>query len=145
LSEQCQEYASALINETRTSKELEIILNYDHETIPGEIENESNTLGRLKLAIKCKQKKFVAHPHCQQLLVKLWYEGISGFRRRNIFVKFIAILGLAIVFPFLSIIYILFPTSKCGQILNQPFIKFVCHSASYIIFLGWLYLLEKSF
>ena len=58
-SEQCQEYASALINETRTSKELEIILNYDHETIPGEIENETNSLGRLRLAIKCKQKKVI--------------------------------------------------------------------------------------
>jgi len=59
LSEQCKEYASALINETRTSKELEIVLNYDHETIPGEVENEHNTLGRLKLAIKYKQKKVV--------------------------------------------------------------------------------------
>jgi len=88
--------------------------------------------------------KFVAHPHCQQLLVKLWYEGISGFRRRSIFVKFFGILALATLFPFLSIIYILFPASKCGQILNQPFIKFVCHSASYIIFLSRLIFLKEK-
>ena len=49
LSEQCQEYASALINETRTSKELEIILNYDNETLSGLIDNGKNNLGRLKL------------------------------------------------------------------------------------------------
>ena len=59
LSVQCQEYASALINETRTSKELEIILNYDHENPPVLYENEieKNSLSRLKLAIRYKMKK----------------------------------------------------------------------------------------
>lgn len=61
LSEQCQEYASALINETRTSKELEIILNYDHENPPVLYENETEktSLSRLKLAIRYKQKKVI--------------------------------------------------------------------------------------
>ena len=40
---------------------------------------------RLKLAIKCKQKSFVAHPNVQQLLGSIWYEGVPGFRRLNIF------------------------------------------------------------
>jgi transient receptor potential cation channel subfamily C protein 4 len=140
LSQQCQEYASALLAETRTSHELEIILNYDHENPPAlfENENEKNSLSRLKLAIKYKQKKFVAHPHCQQLLVRLWYDGISGYRRRNIVVKTIVIIFIALLFPFLSLLYILLPRSKIGGILRQPFTKFICHSASYIIFLGLL-------
>ena len=60
LSLQCQEYASALLAETRTSQELEIILNHDHENIPSLYENEqekTTNLSRLKLAIKYKQKK----------------------------------------------------------------------------------------
>ena len=59
LSQQCQEYASALLAETRTSHELEIILNYDHENPPALFENEEEktSLSRLKLAIKYKQKK----------------------------------------------------------------------------------------
>lgn len=59
LSLQCQEYASALLAETRTSQELEIILNHDHENPPVLFENEQekNKLNRLKLAIKYKQKK----------------------------------------------------------------------------------------
>ena len=59
LSEQCQEYASALLAETRTSHELEIILNYDHENPPALVESqiEKKSLSRLKLAIKYKQKK----------------------------------------------------------------------------------------
>ena len=59
LSQQCQEYAGALLAETRTSHELEIILNYDHENPPALFENEEEktSLSRLKLAIKYKQKK----------------------------------------------------------------------------------------
>ncbi len=59
LSQQCQEYASALLAETRSSEELEIILNYDHENPPALFENEEEKSGlkRLKLAIKYKQKK----------------------------------------------------------------------------------------
>ena len=57
LSLSCQEYASALLGETRTSKELEIILNYDHENLPNPVNNDETTLSRLKLAIKYKQKK----------------------------------------------------------------------------------------
>jgi transient receptor potential cation channel subfamily C member 4 len=138
LSEQCQEYASALINETRTSKELEIILNYDHENPPVLYENETEktNLSRLKLAIRYKQKKFVSHPHCQQLLVSLWYDGISGYRRRNVVVKFLLILTLTLIFPLLSLIYLIMPCSKLGKILRQPFIKFISHSASYFVFLG---------
>jgi transient receptor potential cation channel subfamily C protein 4 len=57
LSLSCQEYASLLLAETRTSKELEIILNHDHENIPSIVNSDKMTLSRLKLAIKYKQKK----------------------------------------------------------------------------------------
>lgn len=164
LSQQCQEYASALLAETRTSQELETILNHDHENPPVLFENEQEktNLNRLKLAIKYKQKKvaycclrllyiiflgknekcvfsfffkFVSHPHCQQLLVSLWYDGISGYRRRNIVVKTLIICFVAVIFPFLSLIYLVMPHSRVGRILRQPFIKFICHSASYVLFL----------
>jgi transient receptor potential cation channel subfamily C protein 4 len=140
LSQQCQEYAGALLAETRTSEELEIILNHDHENPPALFENEPEkaSLSRLKLAVKYKQKKFVAHPHCQQLLVALWYDGISSYRRRNIVVKTFIIFIISLIFPILSLIYLIFPYSKFGKILRQPFIKFISHSASYILFLSLL-------
>lgn len=79
--------------------------------------------------------KFVSHPHCQQLLVSLWYDGISGYRRRNIAVKTLIICLIALLFPFFSLIYLIMPHSRIGKILRQPFIKFICHSASYVLFL----------
>jgi hypothetical protein len=58
LAQQCQEYSAALLAETRSSKELEIILNYDSENPPVVSEtNEKMHLSRLKLAIRYKQKK----------------------------------------------------------------------------------------
>ena len=59
------------------------MLNYD---ISGDIwdPGETQTLHRLKLALKCKQKAFVAHPNVQQLLATIWYEGLPGWRRMNI-------------------------------------------------------------
>ena len=43
------------------------------------------SLERLKLAITYKQKAFVAHSSVQQLLASIWYEGLPGFRRKNVF------------------------------------------------------------
>ena len=59
LAQQCQDYSAALLAETRSSKELEIILNYDSENPPvlSETTTEKMTLARLKLAIRYKQKK----------------------------------------------------------------------------------------
>ena len=71
-------------------------------------------LKRLKLAIKYKQKRvsiqalqnpflhhnhiisfkespflfqFVAHPNVQQLLASIWYEGLPGFRQKNMLLQ----------------------------------------------------------
>jgi hypothetical protein len=45
-----------------------------------------------------------------------------------------ALVGL--LFPVLSVGYLLMPHSGVGRIMRQPFIKFICHSVSYIFFLS---------
>ena len=55
-----------------------MILNYsdtESTTAAGTAWNpgQTQTLDRLKLALKCKQKTFVAHPNVQQLLTTIWY------------------------------------------------------------------------
>jgi transient receptor potential cation channel subfamily C protein 4 len=137
LAQQCQDYSAALLAETRSSKELEIILNYDSENPP--VLNETSEkmhLSRLKLAIRYKQKKFVSHAHCQQLLASLWYEGLPGFRRRNSALKIMITALVGLLFPVLSTAYLLMPRSGIGRIMRQPFIKFICHSISYVFFLS---------
>lgn len=38
-------------------------------------------------------------------------------------------------FPLLSVMYLIAPKTEIGKILRLPFLKFICHSASFLIFL----------
>ena len=90
--------------------------------------------------------KFVSHSHCQQLLASLWYEGLPGFRRRNSVIKVLIIAIVGLLGPLLSIAYLLMPRSRIGRIMRQPFIKFICHSVSYIFFLSmWKFFVFVNF
>ena len=54
---QCQDFATALLDHTRSSQELEVLLNHDPNDLPHE-DCDRIQLNRLKLAIKLKQKKY---------------------------------------------------------------------------------------
>ncbi|KAG9351781.1 hypothetical protein JZ751_023032 [Albula glossodonta] len=56
LSHQCKQFAKDLLDQTRSSRELEMILNFRDDINPLEEEN-NNDLARLKLAIKYHQKE----------------------------------------------------------------------------------------
>nr|KAF6428666.1 transient receptor potential cation channel subfamily C member 4 [Rousettus aegyptiacus] len=56
LSRQCKQFAKDLLDQTRSSRELEIILNYRDDNSLIE-EQSGNDLARLKLAIKYRQKE----------------------------------------------------------------------------------------
>ncbi|XP_070198596.1 short transient receptor potential channel 4-like [Littorina saxatilis] len=144
LAHKCQDFAVDLLEQTRGSRELNIILNHD-TTSSGMDDSgaEKMTLSRLKLAVKYKQKKFVAHPNCQQLLASLWYDGLPGFRRRSLLSKMTIIFTIAFTFPLLSIVYLIAPMSYLGRLIRKPFIKFIVHSSSYLCFLLLLILVSQ--
>lgn len=56
LSQQCKQFAKDLLDQTRSSRELEMILNYRDDINLLE-EEGNNDLARLKLAIKYHQKE----------------------------------------------------------------------------------------
>nr|XP_021196624.2 transient receptor potential protein [Helicoverpa armigera] len=143
LRQQCQEFATSLLDHTRTSKELEIMLNYNPWDVDCWEPGERQTLGRLKLAIKYKQKMFVAHPNVQQLLGAIWYEGLPGFKRKNIVGQCIQVAKLGVMFPVYCTIYMLAPNSEYGRFMKKPFVKFICHSSSYMLFLTLLSLASQ--
>lgn len=143
LRQQCQTFATSLLDHTRTSKELEIMLNYNPWDIDCWEPGERQTLGRLKLAIKYKQKMFVAHPNVQQLLGAIWYEGLPGFKRKNIIGQCIQVAKLGVMFPVYCTIYMLAPNSVYGRFMKKPFVKFICHSSSYMLFLSLLSLASQ--
>ncbi|XP_017784473.1 PREDICTED: transient receptor potential protein-like [Nicrophorus vespilloides] len=129
-----QGFATTLLDHVRTSSELEILLNYDPEGDVWE-PGEHQSLERLKLAIKYKQKMFVAHPSVQQLLAAIWYEGLPGFRRKSLVGQLVQVAHLGAMFPIYCTIYMMKPESEMGLFLKKPFVKFICHSTSYAYFL----------
>ncbi|KAL8587650.1 hypothetical protein ACOMHN_045339 [Nucella lapillus] len=144
LATKCQDLAVDLLEQIRGSRELSIILNHD-TTSSGmdDAGSEKMMLSRLKLAVKYKQKKFVAHPNCQQLLASLWYSGLPGFRRKSLMSKMFIIFSIALTYPLLSVIYMLAPTSYLGRLIRKPFIKFIVHQSSYLCFLMLLILVSQ--
>ncbi|KAH9397620.1 Short transient receptor putative channel 1 [Tyrophagus putrescentiae] len=142
LRKQCQMFATTLLDHTRTSEELELLLNYDPNGDP--LENHDRMqLSRLKLAISVRQKMFCAHANVQQLLASIWYKSVPGFRRRNIVAQTLQLIGIGALFPLLALAYILAPRSALGRFTKKPFIKFICHSASYVSFLVLLMLASQ--
>ncbi|XP_055081791.1 short transient receptor potential channel 4-like [Periophthalmus magnuspinnatus] len=141
LSKNCKRFAKELLDQTRSTRELQIILNYKDNVNP--LEENTNELARLKLAIKYCQKEFVAQPNCQQLLASRWYDELPGWRRRHWAVKLIICIFIGILFPLLSLLYLVSPKSRYGLFIRKPFIKFICHTASYLTFLFLLFLASQ--
>ncbi|XP_060092744.1 short transient receptor potential channel 4 isoform X1 [Heteronotia binoei] len=142
LSQLCKQFAKDLLDQTRSSRELEIILNYRDDNSIIEEQN-GNDLARLKLAIKYRQKEFVAQPNCQQLLASRWYDEFPGWRRRHWAVKMLTCVIIGFLFPVFSVCYLIAPKSPLGLFIKKPFIKFICHTASYLTFLFFLLLASQ--
>ncbi|XP_068136406.1 short transient receptor potential channel 3 isoform X2 [Hyperolius riggenbachi] len=133
LSMQCKDFVVGVLDLCRDSEEVEAILNGDVDAEPPDSHRPS--LSRVKLAIKYEVKKFVAHPNCQQQLLTIWYENLSGLREQIIPIKCFVVLVVALGLPFLAVGYWIAPCSRLGKALRSPFMKFVAHAASFIIFL----------
>ncbi|XP_004517522.1 transient-receptor-potential-like protein isoform X2 [Ceratitis capitata] len=142
LRRQCQKFAVDLLDQTRTSNELAIILNYDPEMSTYE-PGDRMSLNRLEQAITYKQKKFVAHSNIQQLLSAIWYDGLPGFRRKTLLEKFWCIIQVAVLFPVYCMIYMFAPNCRTGILMRKPFMKFLIHASSYLFFLFILILVSQ--
>ncbi|XP_030621350.1 short transient receptor potential channel 3 [Chanos chanos] len=138
LSMQCKDFVVGVLDLCRDTEEVEAILNGDISAELEEGQRHRTLLSRVKLAIKYEVKKFVAHPNCQQQLLTIWYENLSGLREQTIAVKCLVVLVVALGLPLLAVGYWFAPCSKLGKVLRSPFMKFVAHAASFIIFLGLL-------
>ncbi|KAM6061595.1 Short transient receptor potential channel 5 [Chlamydotis macqueenii] len=143
LSQQCKRFAKDLLDQARSSRELEIILNHRDDQSEELDPQKCHDLAKLKVAIKYHQKEFVAQPNCQQLLATLWYDGFPGWRRKHWAVKLLTCVTIGLLFPMLSVAYLIAPKSRLGLFIKKPFIKFICHTGSYLTFLFMLLLASQ--
>ncbi|XP_074873634.1 short transient receptor potential channel 2-like [Carettochelys insculpta] len=148
LEQLSQEFAVELLGMCRNQSEVTAVLNDLGE---GDEEEELNdqafeegipNLARLRLAVNYNQKRFVAHPICQQVLSSIWCGELSGWRGSNALWKVFVSCSIFLAMPLLSLLYWIAPTSRAGKMLKIPVIKFLLHSASYLWFL--IFLLVES-
>ncbi|KAI3413578.1 bifunctional tryptophan synthase trp1 [Globodera pallida] len=140
-AEQCKQYACDLLSQCRSTEEVMAVLNKEDNFCNEEVDLSAAkcSLARLKLAIKYEQKTFVAHPHCQQLLTSIWYEGFPLKRHRSSSLRTLLIaLLLVLGWPLMAICYIASPKSRVGEIVRSPFMKFLYYSTSFGCFLALL-------
>ncbi|XP_054442650.1 short transient receptor potential channel 4 isoform X6 [Pteronotus mesoamericanus] len=104
-------------------------------------------IGAVELLLNHKkpsgEKQFVAQPNCQQLLASRWYDEFPGWRRRHWAVKMLTCFVIGLLFPVFSVCYLIAPKSALGLFIRKPFIKFICHTASYLTFLFLLLLASQ--
>ncbi|XP_042270350.1 short transient receptor potential channel 6 isoform X2 [Thunnus albacares] len=111
LSMQCKDFVVGLLDLCQNTEEVEAILNGDIESCKSSETFGRQNLIRLKLAIKYEVKKFVAHPNCQQQLLSIWYENLSGLRQQTTAVKILLVLGVAVGLPVLAFLYWIAPST----------------------------------
>ncbi|XP_071173975.1 short transient receptor potential channel 7-like [Mytilus edulis] len=132
LADQLSEYLVKLLDKVRGHDELEILLNKKGR----DSDDESyELLSRLKLAIHYNEKKFVAHPSCQQKLVSIWYDDLRSLERSNWFFRSMMVGCVTLTYPFIALLYMIAPKSKIGRFTKYPCIKFIGHAISFITFL----------
>ncbi|XP_062830408.1 short transient receptor potential channel 2-like [Anolis carolinensis] len=149
LEQLCQEFAFELLGMCRNQSEVTAVLNDDNGV--GEAEEEEGgalddqafeegipNLARLRLAVNYNQKRFVAHPICQQVLSSIWCGSLPSWRGSNSLWKVFVSCSIFLTMPFLCLVYWFAPKSKVGKMLKIPVIKFLLHSASYVWFLVFL-------
>lgn len=141
LADQCEQFAADLLDQVRDSEEQAYILNHDPYGWSNPSEDiTSSQPNRVKVGIHFEQRKFVAHPHCQQRLIEQWFHGLPGWRDQGSCKTSSLMFLMGLCFPILSLCYIFSPCGKIGRFLRVPYVKFVCHTASQIYFLGLLLL-----
>uniref|UniRef100_A0A2K6DCR7 Transient receptor ion channel domain-containing protein n=1 Tax=Macaca nemestrina TaxID=9545 RepID=A0A2K6DCR7_MACNE len=146
-----QDYGFELLGMCRNQNEVTAVLNdlaEDSETEPKAeglglaFEEGIPSLARLQLAVNYNQKRFVAHPICQQVLSSIWCGNLAGWHGNTTIWKLFVAFLIFLTMPFLCLGYWLAPKSRLGRLLKIPVLKFLLHSASCLWFL--IFLLGES-
>ncbi|XP_076822128.1 short transient receptor potential channel 5-like isoform X3 [Clavelina lepadiformis] len=148
MAEQCEMFATDLLQEVRSANELADLMCYDLEDDEGSLAvvnaDDANSLEPLQRqktkhylkpiekAVKYEMKDFVTSDNAQLALIYIQkgslFRGLKGYKATLLQ----AFLGC--IFPFLSIAFLLAPKSAFGRLMLNPTVKFWCWLLSEIVF-----------
>nr|XP_039252029.1 short transient receptor potential channel 4-like isoform X1 [Styela clava] len=146
MAEQCETFALQLLQEVRSASELADLMRYDLDADPDEDDDPGETdrviirkrekmrnyLKPIEKAIKYKMKDFVTSDNSQLALI--YIQKGSLFRKLKGYKAFLAQVLLGLLFPFLSIGFLVAPDTKFGRLMRNPTVKFACSVVSEVVF-----------
>jgi len=79
--------------------------------------------------------QFVAHPYCQHLVMQHIFGDITGWRTSSFTYRAGYVITQVLIFPIMAFMYIFFPFLSFSRKTKRPLIKFINHTASFLVFL----------
>ncbi|XP_076331405.1 short transient receptor potential channel 3-like isoform X4 [Tachypleus tridentatus] len=134
LSVECSQFAAALLDQCRDTKEVMNILRQRE----GCVDSTPQPFPRLNHAIYLRQKQFVTHSYCQQVICSVWVGELSDWWSWSTKRRTMHILMHALMAPFLVLFYVLLPSKTLKKPLKVPLNRFIYSVVFYVYFLMFL-------
>uniref|UniRef100_H2XS61 Ion transport domain-containing protein n=1 Tax=Ciona intestinalis TaxID=7719 RepID=H2XS61_CIOIN len=141
LQSQIEDFLCSLLNQIRSSEELSRLFKYSRiekqrSAKLGPRRNEVS-LDFLEIAAKGNLKKVVTHQNCQLALSHMKVRNTPSLGETNLgHVECLCVL-IGLLFPILSLFYIVAPKSKIGIVLEGPNFKYYLYSEACVYFTGF--------
>lgn len=136
LSDNCKEFAVALLNECRSMKEIRCVMETNTEQATSLL--EEGRFSMLEFAIKTKNDKFVSHPYSQLLLNAEVYKDAT-FLEKSAWKQALVILLSATLYPVFFMVWLFsescFPNHKVTKLFHAPVVKFLTNCGLYQTFI----------
>eukprot|EP00795_Rhopilema_esculentum_P002161 gene2161-17751_t len=144
LNAQVQTYCMDLLDCVETSQEQFSLINMTEYDVHSEkdVFKRKWSLKLIKLAVKFKLKKIVAHPIPQHAIATLVFNNIPRWRVGGSVYRFMYVVTKSILYPFTSLAYLFFPCTSFGRSSQEPVVKFINGASSFVTFLGLLALIS---
>ncbi|KAK1136923.1 hypothetical protein K0M31_001455 [Melipona bicolor] len=143
LAESVSQFATDLIDCARSADEVEVILKRS----TGFSHSYKFLYPRLLFALHNKERSFVAHPNIQQVITSKWIDGWYEWVSMNTWMKCLYVLMRIFVLPVILVVVLVAPNSKRSKFWQSPVNKFISSTASYLVFLLFVFLqsnMDKS-
>ncbi|ELU14127.1 hypothetical protein CAPTEDRAFT_121306, partial [Capitella teleta] len=141
LADRVSEVAVRLLEYCNDTDEVYLLLK--RKTAPDDPMAEqlkAKVFCRFAMAIECKQRKFVVHPNCQQVIRGAWLEGSQAWRTKSAFAKCCHLLGRIFFMPIFAVLFLVSPNLSLVKEWQTPLHKFISFAASYMTFLVILHI-----
>ncbi|XP_063959639.1 short transient receptor potential channel 5-like [Lytechinus pictus] len=150
LADRMEKLAAELVSYARDSEEITTVLTFQETTRSGTSnggavnQRHIGTLPKVTQAIQYEQRKFVAHPNCQQSVSAQFYRHLAHLRDKPAIFNLLAFIGLVLAFPFVSILYKLSVSKKIRKLVRTPYVKFVMQAGADFTLLSILMNIDTS-